>query len=572
MVASTPEATSGEWKTFNDIIQAHASHKAEKKVYFLLDDEGEEIDSITYAELFRNTILQAHNLRKSFKKGDRCILIFQPGLELIISLLACFYSGIIAVPVNPPKRNKVNKRFWAILSDCTPSAIMMDKENQQLLEKHFDDRRELDDMLRISLERSNVNFSDETTGFGIEQEDIAFLQYTSGSTGLPKGVMVSHGNLMHNSEVIRQSFNHDKDLVVINWLPPFHDMGLIGNLLQPLYVGGCSVIMHPNTFLRSPFIWLKAITEYKGITTGCPNFALDYCVEKLTEEQKKELDFSSLKVMFCGSERVRKQSLDRFYDVFKDQGFEYRSFLPCYGLAESTLMASGIDAKERPMYINISRSEVERNSRIVFSENPEDRLHAVGCGHSWNDDEIKIVEPDQQLELPGDRIGEIWVKGISVCQGYWGKPETSKEIFHAKFEGNTIDNWLRTGDLGFIHQEQLFITGRRKDLIIIRGMNYFPDYIEEVVENCHPALQTGGCAVFSIEEEEQERLVVMQEIKRTAIRDLNETDVFNAIREAVSKEFEIPVFAIRLLKPGRLPKTTSGKTQRHLCKKLYYEE
>ncbi|MDZ7743269.1 MAG: AMP-binding protein [Bacteroidota bacterium] len=383
MIAYTPEGSAGGRDTFNDIIALHAIHKSDKTVYYLLDDNGDEISSITYAELFKNIILQAHKLRNAFKKGDRCILIFQPGMELIISLLACFYSGIIAVPVNPPKRNKTNKRFWAILSDCSPAGIMMDGENRELLEKHFEDRRELDNMKRISVERSFVNFTEEPADYGITAEDIAFLQYTSGSTGLPKGVMVSHGNLMQNSEVIRQSFNHDEELVVINWLPPFHDMGLIGNLLQPLYVGGSSVIMHPNTFLRSPFIWLKAITKYKGITTGCPNFALEYCVEKVSEEQKKELDFSSLKVMFCGSERVRKQSLDRFNKAFREQGFRNNKFLPCYGLAESTLMVSGIDAKEEPLSISISRSDAERNSIAVPARQPEDSMQAIGCGNTW---------------------------------------------------------------------------------------------------------------------------------------------------------------------------------------------
>ncbi|MCF8228838.1 MAG: AMP-binding protein, partial [Bacteroidales bacterium] len=262
-----------QFLTFNEILLSHARETANKPVYYLLDDNGNETERITYTELLNNLTFQAFQLRQNFKKGDRCLLIFQPGLELIISLLACFYSGIIAVPVNPPKRNKANKRFWSIISDSAPSCILMDQENRDLLEKHFNDSEKINSLEKMVVKKVDLPVNAELLNYGIKQEDIAFLQYTSGSTDRPKGVMVSHQNLMNNSEVIKQSFHHDSSLVVINWLPPFHDMGLIGNLLQPLYVGGCSVIMHPNTFLRKPVIWPQAITKYKGTTTGCPNFA-----------------------------------------------------------------------------------------------------------------------------------------------------------------------------------------------------------------------------------------------------------------------------------------------------------
>ncbi|MCF8398277.1 MAG: fatty acyl-AMP ligase [Bacteroidales bacterium] len=555
--------------TFNEILLSHARETANKPVYYLLDDNGNETERITYTELLNNLTFQAFQLRQNFKKGDRCLLIFQPGLELIISLLACFYSGIIAVPVNPPKRNKANKRFWSIISDSAPSCILMDQENRDLLEKHFNDSEKINSLEKMVVKKVDLPVNAELLNYGIKQEDIAFLQYTSGSTDRPKGVMVSHQNLMNNSEVIKQSFHHDSSLVVINWLPPFHDMGLIGNLLQPLYVGGCSVIMHPNTFLRKPVIWLQAITKYKGTTTGCPNFALDYCVDKISEEQKRDINFSSLKVMFCGSEQVRKLTLQRFSDAFQEQGFTYQMFLPCYGLAESTLMVSGIAADEIPLTISISQMKAEQESVVELRGDANESFYAVGCGISWNDNQMIIADPETMQQLEEDHIGEIWLKGDSVCRGYWNNPEETNETFRAQLSHDDDENWLRTGDLGFLHEGQVFITGRIKDMIIIRGVNYFPDYIEETIESAHKDLQKDGCAVFSIERENEEKLVVMQELKRTAIRNMDQEEIFESIREAVTREFEIPVFGIQLISPGRLPRTTSGKIQRHLCKKYY---
>jgi acyl-CoA synthetase (AMP-forming)/AMP-acid ligase II/acyl carrier protein len=440
-----------------------------------------------------------------------------------------------------------------------------------LIHENFSEIFEPNNIGSIVLDLDKAKAIDESEiAWEVGLDDTAFLQYTSGSTGKPKGVVISNRNLINNSETIIRAFGHDNDLVMVNWLPPYHDMGLIGNLLNPLYVGGKTVSMNPNTFLRSPFVWLKTITRYHGQTTGCPNFALDYCCEKISEEQKNELDLSSLKVLYCGSEPIKKLTFDRFVEGFSACGFKAKMFLPCYGLAESTLLVNGLSAMEVPEYISVSKEKLEIQNIAQEPFSDEEVLDFVSCGPNWMGNKTVVVDPKTNKVLDDDCVGEIWVSGHSVSKAYWNDEEESQKTFHAKIEGSN-ENYLRTGDLGFLRSNHLFVSGRIKDVIIIRGKNIYPHFVEDTVMHCHPALQIHACAAISVDKEGGEKLVIVQELKRTFLRNFDKEGIFSAIREAVAIEHEIEVACIVLIRTGSIAKTPSGKIQHFACKTQFLQ-
>lgn len=557
------------YNTLPGLLMQHAKNFADKPALIYLNEDGSENARISYSALIGRSIYYAEKLKTAFQPGDRSLLMLNAGIDFVVAYLACLFSGVIAVPVNLPKRNKGNHRFLTVLKDSRPLCLMTDMQTEALLNKHFSDQRELMEPEHIIVDSSRDVSSSSAIKLTVEPNDTAYLQYTSGSTGQPRGVMVSHRNLMENSVVIRQSFNHKPDLIVANWLPPYHDMGLVGNLLQPLYVGGASVIINPTSFLKNPMLWFSSIRKYKANTTGCPNFALDYCVEKISDEQKKDIDLSSINVFYCGSEPIRKKSMDRFLSAFGDCGFREKMFLPCYGLAESTLMSTGISALEEPRYLSVDKKKLENEGAAGIPDDGGDKLELVSCGYPWPGHEIAVADPHTKQKRPDGRVGEIFIKGPSVSKGYWNDKEESIKVFGAQLEDSENSNYLSTGDLGFIQNGHLYITGRIKDLIIVRGLNHYPHDIEETVENSHEALQSNACAAFSVEVDEQEQLVVVAEIQRTHVRQLDHAEVFGAIKMAVAEEHDIPVYAITLLNPGRMLKTTSGKIQRGACRQAW---
>ncbi len=555
-----------DFETFPALLMHYAEIYADKNTVIVIDEGGNESAKITYRSLIEKTLFYSNKLKQNLSRGERCLIMTSPGIEFVIAYLACLFSGIIAVPVNLPKRNKANIRFWSVFKDSDPSCIITDHTAIELLVKYFNDNTEITKTKHIVVDLNpkepvSLDFKSD-----IHPHEIAHLQYTSGSTGKPKGVMVSHGNLMKNSEEVRKSFNHNPGLVVPTWLPHFHDMGLVGNMLQPIYLGGTCIIINPKDFLKNPVIWLKAISRYKAPSTGCPNFALDYCIEKINEEQKKEIDLSSLKVLYCGSEPIRKKTLDNFLKSFRDCGITEKVFLPCYGLAESTLFVTGINAKENPRYLRIDKNELEKSGIANITGNGNESIDLVSCGHTWGNNKIVIVDPDTKLRVPDDVVGEIMIKGSSVCHGYWKDAKETDEIFFVYINRNKEGPYLRSGDLGFIHRGNLYITGRIRDLIIIRGANHYPQHIEETVFKSHDALQQNACAAFSTDIDNEEKLVIVQEIKRPYIKDLNEDEIFEAIRKAISEEHEISAYAIEIISPASIPRTTSGKIKRYECK------
>jgi acyl-CoA synthetase (AMP-forming)/AMP-acid ligase II len=378
--------------------------------------------------------------------------------------------------------------------------------------------------------------------------------------------MVSHGNLLHNQKMIQAGFQHTEKTIIVGWLPLYHDMGLIGNVLQPLYLGVRCILMSPVAFLQRPIRWLEAISRYQGTTSGGPNFAFDLCMRKVTPQQLSALDLSSWNVAFNGAEPVRVETIEKFSSTFASCGFRKEAFYPCYGMAETTLFVSGGIKTDAPVYITVREDELAQN-RIVLAQGSEGTRTLVGCGQTYINQEIAIANPETLIRCAADEVGEIWVAGSSITQGYWNRLELTEQVFRANL-ADSKKQFFRTGDLGFLHNGELFITGRLKDLIIIHGRNHYPQDIEMTVADSHEALIPGAGAAFTIDCKGEERLAIVQEIDRH-YRNLDNDAVTEVIRTAIAQQHELQVHAIALIKMGSICKTSSGKIQRHACRNAF---
>jgi acyl-CoA synthetase (AMP-forming)/AMP-acid ligase II len=555
------------------MLDQRASQNPEKLAYIFLKDRENQEQRITYQQLSQISQRIAARLQSLIPPGARALLLYPQGLEFIAAFLGCLSAGIIAVPAYPPKRNQKISRLIAIIEDCQPQIILTTSsllENIQLKNKDF-----LELSVTQFLATDNLD-NDQDFHFyppDISGNTLAFVQYTSGSTGSPKGVMISHDNIAHNSVYIQKAFELTEKSVSVTWLPSFHDMGLIDGIIQPLYTGFLGVVMSPESFLKNPMVWLQAITKYRATHSGGPNLGYELCVRRITTEQQKNLDLSSWISAYNGAEPIRRKTLDNFSDKFRSSGFKSQYFYPCYGMAEATLMISGGNIKDEPVYFNV-QSESLKNNQIVESEkDSENYQEFVGCGHVWQDMKVKIVDPESCLECGENQVGEIWVSGSSIAQGYWQEAEKTIATFQAKL-ANTTDkrNFLRTGDRGFLRAGELFITGRIKDVIIIWGRNHYPQDIEYSVQESHQALRLDCGAAFTIEIDNQDKLVIVQEVERTYLGKLNINEVFSTIREAVALHHALQVYAIALIKPASILKTSSGKIQRHACRHAFLTE
>ncbi|MBW6459885.1 MAG: AMP-binding protein [Bacteroidales bacterium] len=561
--------TSIHSETMVEVFEENSGKFPAKVIYYYLEDGLNESSRITYREMNARVKAIAAVLQDQYEKGARALLLFPTGIEFIVSLFGCFYSGIIGVPAYPPRKNRLFGRFEAIVNDCRPSLILTTRKIKEDILKNFAGETCLKGVDFVAYEDVDAGMESRWKNPGLCADDLALLQYTSGSTGAPNGVMVSHGNILRNSETIKESFGHDENLMGVNWLPAFHDMGLIGALIQPAYVGGSNAIIPPNSFLLRPLNWLKAISRYRGNTVGGPNFALDYCVERFKPEELDGTDLSCVRPFFCGAEPVRSESLESFSETFKPYHFRSDQFYPCYGLAESVLIVTGGGLFDDPVYLSVDTREIEKGRVVLLPGDSPDAKTFVSCGYPWQGTTVKIVHPESCIVNPPGEVGEIWVSGPSVARGYWNKPEETERTFGARLADTGEGPFLRTGDLGFIHKGHLYITGRIKDLIIIRGLNHYPHDIEQTAAKAHEALQSGSVAAFSVDEAGEERLVLVCEIRRTHLRDLDANAVFEALRQAITDTHQIQVHAIALIRTNTLPKTSSGKIQRLTAKKEY---
>ncbi len=515
---------------------AIAGYQADDVAFtYLVDGEDDQVH-LTNRELDRQARAIGGWLESLHLSGQRALLLYPPGLEFIAAFFGCLYAGVMAVPVYPPRRNRSLNRIQSIADDAEAKVALTTSVVVRRVEPLIDETPHLRDLTWLATDRIPTGLDQQWEPPDIHGDTLAFLQYTSGSTGSPKGVVLNHYNLVHNSALIAYAFEHTRTSLGVFWLPSYHDMGLIGGILQPLYVGRPNVLMSPMAFLQKPYRWLSAISRFGGTTSGGPNFAYDLCVRKITPEQKATLDLSSWQVAFNGAEPVRKETLDRFAEAFAPCGFRREAFYPCFGMAEATLIVSGGYAKQPPV-VRWVESRALLANRIVDGTPGQNGSRAlVGCGGTLPDQKIVIADPESMTLCPADRIGEIWVHGPSVAQGYWRQPEATEATFRAYLKDTGQGPFLRTGDLGFLRDGELFITGRLKDLIIFRGRNIYPQDIEETVQQSHPFLVPNSGAALTVEVDGQERLVVVQELERRKKDSLDA--VFDAIRRAVSAEHD----------------------------------
>lgn len=538
-----------------ELVEARAVGQPEKRAYTFLA-AGDEADRLDFQTLAARVRAAAAAMADRLAPGDRVLLLYPPGIDFIIAFLGCQYAGAVAVPVFPPRKPEEWPRLAAIALDCGAAAVCTLKEHAAMLRAALDATPGLEGVALIDDLRGDATLWRPPT---LVPDGLAFLQYTSGSTGTPKGVMVTHRSLMHNEALIERAFASGGETVCVSWLPQYHDMGLIGAILQPLYCGGHSVLMSPFDFLQQPLRWLQAITRYRATASGGPNFAYDLCVRRIPDEALAGLDLSSWKLAFNGAEPVRADSLDRFAARFAPVGFSRRAFFSCYGLAEATLYVSGASAQA----LRVDAEKLER-SRL---EPADTGRPLVGCGRPL-EGSVRIVDPVTACELPAGSIGEIWVRGASVARGYWNQPEATRETFEARLADGFEGPFLRTGDLGALHGGELFITGRLKEVVILDGRNHYPQDLEATVQAGRPMLRAGCGTAFSVDVDGRERLIVVQEVAK-GTPDAELERLAGAIRADVAERHGISIHELLLLPERTVQKTSSGKLRRREMRRRY---
>jgi len=560
--------------TLIDLLQLRAASDAATCGYAYYADDGNRL-TLPVDALERRARAIGAALQRVSRPGDRALLAYPPGLEFISAFFGCVFAGVLPVPATYPKPRRLTPRLSAIAADCQATLTLTNAQTLETLGQ-AKTSPELAALDWIATDRvpdsSAADWRRPETG----ADDLAFLQYTSGSTSQPKGVAVTHRNLMHNLETIRQGFDIPGSYAAgirpigVSWLPSYHDMGLIGGVFNSLYSGFQTVLISPASFLQRPLNWLRAITVERGTIIGAPNFAYDLCVAHTTAEERATLDLSSVRLSLCAAEPIRAETLSRFANTFADCGFRGDVFYPCYGLAESTLLAAGPPGPVRPKAKTVSRMGLAKYEAVSAVGDGPQVQKLVGCGNGLIGQEIAIVDPESQRRLPDDTVGEIWIAGPSVAQGYWNRADDTEAVFRAKITDELGPPHLRSGDLGFLSDGELYVTGRLKDVIIIRGRNHYPHDIELTAWDAHVALLPDCGAAFAVEADGQEGLVVVQEIDRHHRSD-DLSSVFRDIRLAVIAEHELDPRAIVLIRQASVPRTTSGKIQRSLCRAHFLE-
>ncbi|ONM46407.1 fatty acyl-AMP ligase [Nocardia donostiensis] len=524
--------------TYVHHVRRQVATYGQTRSYTHLRETGNELgaETVTYRELDRDARSVAAWLAGRPEAAQPVVLLYHDGLAFLRAFLGCLYAGVVAVPAPLPHDERSAHRLAGIITDSGARLVLTTTDVGPLIAAATTatvattDRRLADpDTWRIP---------------DIDLGTIAFLQYTSGSTGTPKGVVVTHRNLMHNEATIAAIASAMNDTATaVSWIPHFHDMGLIGMLLGALYCGANLVFMAPTTFLKRPVRWLQAIDKYRATVTAAPNFAYDLITRRVTDEQLAELDLSTLEIACSGAEPIRERTIEATLQRFAPAGLRPTVFLPAYGLAEVTLMARAAAIDAAPVYLDIGR-----DTRLV------------GCGQPAHGIDLRIADPHTHQQLPPDTVGEIWIRSDSVTAGYWNRAEETQETFNA-YLGNE-GPFLRTGDLGLLHEDELFVAGRRKDLLIVNGRNIYPDDIEELVRALHPALNTGAGAAVCVDVGGRERLVVLQPCTTALQGDTTFAELTSAIKIAVARGFDIPAPNVVLVEPRSVHRTTSGKVQR----------
>lgn len=544
-----------------DVCWRHAQSTPDRIAVTFLDDGNGSAQELSYGDLWRRIAGLGEVLRQTGLVGSRVLLIYPPGLEFVVAFFACLRAGILAAPVSPPSSTRNTARLDRIAAVFDARTVLTTAALKAQFEAAASPHLFIATDALVA-----ADVSDDAPRIAVGSP--AFVQFTSGSTGSPKGVVVSHANIVHNERCIALAFGHDQYTVFAGWLPLFHDMGLIGNLLHPLYLGVPTVLMSPSRFLVDPASWLRMISDYGATTSGGPNFAYEYCVSKIAPAMLVGVDLSRWRVAFNGSEPVRAATVDAFTAKFGEFGFSRKAFYPCYGLAEATLFVSGGVSGEIPVVRRVDADRLAIGRAVDVADAEAGRgTRLVGSGRTWADDVVCIVDPDTRRLCNAGNIGEIWVASASVAQGYWNDDALTAEVFHATLPGSDRPH-LRTGDLGFVDADgNLFVTGRLSDLIIVRGRNYYPHDLEATACASHP--QLGPTAAAVAPPGERQRVYLFQELRAGLSPDALPREVLveirHSINECIWREHELRIQEIILVAARSIPKTSSGKVRRRAC-------
>lgn len=568
MTHSRGNGNTTEPLTLVSCLRDLARERPDDLAYQFLIDGKKEGDRATYSQLDARVRALATQLQQLEARGERALLLYPQSLDVVVAFLGCLYSGVIAIPVPPPEAGRLKRtlpRLRAIVKDAQASVALTTSSILSLIEEVRDEFTEFDQMRWLTTEDLDLSQADGWQDPELDSDTLAYLQYTSGSTSTPKGVMLTHRNLTHHLSYLQRACGYEHDSCTVSWMPYFHDYGLVEGLMEPLYNGTPCYFMSPFSFVKRPLRWLQAITRYKATHSQAPNFAYELSVRRFKPKDLKTLDLSNWQAAGNAAEPINPMVMAKFYQTFSDAGFRWQAFAPSYGLAEDTLLVSTKPKLTDPVLIEVDASQLERN-RVVLAGNETQNVRAYpSCGQLVCETQVAIVDPDTHKRCAPDEVGEIWVSDPSVAVGYWKRPDATRETFCAYTSDTEEGPFLRTGDLGFLREGELFITGRIKDLIILHGTNHYPQDIEWTVQHLHPELRPDYGAAFSIDACGVERLVVVQEVERRA-KSLDPERIIPEIRQAISEVHEAQAYAVILAKPGTVLKTSSGKIQRRACR------
>lgn len=554
-------------RTLLEVLHAHAVDAPDQPALVFLGNGSDETARWTYRDLALNAERVAAALRSAGATGKRAVLLYEPGLEYVAALLGAMRAGAVAVPSFPPLGARAIQRLACIIDDAEPDFVL---STRRLSHCEADIRARCVRARFIWLDTDTLPAPPQLPADEpVAPSAIALLQYTSGSTGTPKGVMISHANLLSNSRALLQAMAPAGQRVGCSWLPPYHDMGLMGGILLPLYARFPVVLFPPAHFVQNPVRWLRAVDRYRVTVTVAPNFALDLCTRAIDEESLAGLDLSSLTELFCGAEPIRKSSFDGFARRFGRNGFRSRAFLPCYGLAEATLFVTGKRCGTVPRHGAFDAAALDVHRAVEVCEHEGGARLLVSCGDVAQEHAVLIVDPDTGHPCRDGGVGEIWVAGPNVAQGYWQRPQETAATFRAAPAGGS-NRFLRTGDLGFLREGELFVTGRIKDVIIIAGRNHYPQDIELTVQEAHADVRANGVAAFSIEAEHGEALVIVAEVRRRPRGvAVDPRAVGEAVISRTAAVHGVRPHMVHIGPAGMLPLTTSGKVRRRECRQAF---
>jgi amino acid adenylation domain-containing protein len=533
--------------TWNEQLARTARRQPEKTAFDFLADGERATGGLSYAQLDLKARAIGSRLQELGLTGQQALLLYPPGVEYVAAFFGCLYAGTVAVPAYPPtRRPRSLERILGIIADSGATTALTTAEFAARLGEGMASAAGLRVLATDTVPDA---YADHWSDPGAGPDTPAFVQYTSGSTGTPRGVVLTHGNLLANAGVTQRLFGTSEETRVVSWLPMYHDMGLIGSVLGTVYCGGSCTLMSPTAFVQRPARWLEAISSTGATASGAPDFAYQMCVDRISARERAGLDLSNWEVAFDGAEPIRPRTLKKFAETFAECGFRAEALTPCYGLAEATLLVS---------------SKVWGSLAHTDQSPPGGTGPLVSCGAVPDGHQVRIADPDTGRSRPDGEVGEVWVASPGVAEGYHGRPEESEAVFRALLEGDPGTHYLRTGDLGYLRDGELYIAGRLKDLVIVRGRNHYPQDIEETAELSHPALSRGGGAAFALTVDGAEELVVVHEVDRSYDGDLSEAA--EAVGAAVASAHGVRPHAVVLIRTGGLPRTSSGKVQRRTCR------